>query len=66
MNAINSVKYCILAVCLTTSNFAFSQSLKDVKIGTQTWMVPNLNVDKFRNGDLIPEAKSTLQWVEAA
>jgi uncharacterized protein (TIGR02145 family) len=66
MNAINTVKCCILAVCLTTSNFAFSQSLKDVKIGTQTWMVPNLNVDKFRNGDLIPEAKSTLQWVEAA
>jgi uncharacterized protein (TIGR02145 family) len=36
-----------------------------VKIGTQTWMTENLNVDKFRNGDSIPEAKSAEEWTKA-
>jgi uncharacterized protein (TIGR02145 family) len=34
-----------------------------VKIGIQEWSVENLNVDRFRNGDLIPEAKSTEEWI---
>lgn len=29
------------------------------------WMPNNLNVDKFRNGDPILEAKSTEEWIEA-
>ena len=32
-------------------------SIKSIKIGKQTWMSGNLNVDRFRNGDPIPEAK---------
>lgn len=31
-------------------------------IGRQIWMNQNLNVDRFRNGDPIPEAKSALDW----
>jgi uncharacterized protein (TIGR02145 family) len=33
-----------------------------VKIGTQVWMTENLNVDRFRNGDIIPEAKTDSEW----
>ena len=34
----------------------------EVKIGTQVWMTKNLDVTKFRNGDVIPEAKSAGEW----
>jgi len=38
---------------------------KEVCIGKQVWMNKNLNVDKFRNGDPIPEAKTPEAWEEA-
>ncbi len=31
-------------------------------IGTQVWMLKNLNVDHYRNGDSIPEVKDSIQW----
>ena len=34
-----------------------TQVIKEVKIGDQIWMGTNLNVDKFRNGDVIPQVK---------
>jgi uncharacterized protein (TIGR02145 family) len=37
----------------------------EVTIGTQVWMVENLNVDKFRNGDALPEVKKIEEWVRA-
>jgi uncharacterized protein (TIGR02145 family) len=33
-----------------------------VTIGNQVWMSYNLNVDTFRNGDRIPEAKTYGEW----
>ncbi len=39
---------------------------KDVTIGEQVWMTENLNVDKFRNGDPISEAKTNEEWKRAA
>jgi len=33
-----------------------------VQIGSQLWMSRNLDVVRFRNGDLIQEAKSSEQW----
>ena len=36
-----------------------------VKIGNQIWMTENLNLDRFRNGDIIPEAKTAEEWVAA-
>ncbi len=40
-------------------------STNEVAIGNQVWMTENLNVDKFRNGDPIPEAKTDEEWVSA-
>ena len=34
-------------------------------IGSQVWQTKNLNVDRFRNGDPIPEAKTKEAWVAA-
>jgi uncharacterized protein (TIGR02145 family) len=42
-----------------------SSNLDEVTIGNQVWMTKNLNVDKFRNGDPIPQAKTNEEW-EAA
>ena len=39
--------------------------MKEVKIGNQIWMAENLNVDKFRNGDPIPQAKTNEEWEKA-
>lgn len=36
-----------------------------VRIGQQEWMGSNLNTDRFRNGDLIPEAPSREAWIKA-
>jgi uncharacterized protein (TIGR02145 family) len=38
---------------------------KVVKIGTQYWSGRNLNVSRFRNGDKIPVARSTEDWIKA-
>jgi uncharacterized protein (TIGR02145 family) len=37
----------------------------EVSIGKQVWMSENLNVDKFRNGDSIPHAKTKEEWILA-
>jgi uncharacterized caspase-like protein len=36
-----------------------------VKVGKQEWLGKNLNVDRFANGDLIPEAKTAEEWKNA-
>jgi uncharacterized protein (TIGR02145 family) len=38
---------------------------KSVKIGTQIWMTENLNISKFRNGNLIPFAETAEEWLDA-
>lgn len=38
---------------------------ESVNIGSQEWMVKNLDVDRFRNGDLIPYIESDEEWVKA-
>lgn len=37
--------------------------IKSVKIGNQEWATQNLEVEYYRNGDLIPEAKTELEWM---
>lgn len=34
-------------------------------IGNQVWMMKNLDVDKFRNGTKIPQARTREEWVKA-
>ncbi len=36
-----------------------------VTIGNQVWKSKNLNVDRFRNGDPIPQAKTAEEWERA-
>ena len=44
---------------------SFNYVVKEVKIGNQTWMAENLNIDTFQNGDLITEAKTDEEWMRA-
>jgi uncharacterized protein (TIGR02145 family) len=37
-------------------------NIPTIKIGNQLWMTENLNTDRFRNGDIIPEAKTQREW----
>lgn len=39
-----------------------SNPVETVQIGNQVWMSENLATEKFRNGDLIPQAKSRSEW----
>ena len=50
----------LLFIGLTVGSKTFGQD--EIKFNTQTWMFHNLNVDRFRNGDEIPEAKSIEEW----
>jgi uncharacterized protein (TIGR02145 family) len=47
-------------------NLTAKKMSETVKIGGQTWMAKNLDVVKFRNGDIIPEAKTAKEWAKAA
>jgi len=61
-----------LIIIVTTSSYG--QILKDtvidvdgniyhtVKIGKQTWLVENLKVSRYRNGDSIPNVKDSKSW----
>jgi uncharacterized protein (TIGR02145 family) len=40
----------------------FETIAQEIKIDTLIWMNKNLNVETFRNGDKIPEAKSVADW----
>lgn len=41
------------------------QNLESVKIGNNTWLQKNLNVNQFQNGELIPEAITNEEWKNA-
>ncbi|MEI6047387.1 MAG: fibrobacter succinogenes major paralogous domain-containing protein [Bacteroidota bacterium] len=69
MNTIKTLTRCIfLASSLIISSCSGGvkdqdgNSYKTVKIGNQRWMVENLSVSHFRNGDTIPEVRSSEEW----
>ena len=37
-------------------------TVSEVQIGTQIWMTKNLNVSRYRNGDIIPQVTNANQW----
>ena len=41
---------------------SFLGGVTDVQIGNQIWMIENLDVVKYRNGDTIPQATNATQW----
>jgi uncharacterized protein (TIGR02145 family) len=43
---------------------AEADNMETVIIGTQEWTVKNLDVSRYRNGDIIPEVKDHKKWVE--
>jgi uncharacterized protein (TIGR02145 family) len=56
----------ILSICIIAATSIIFYSCTDqVSIGTQVWMKENLNVDHFRNGDPIPQAKTAEEWEKA-
>lgn len=63
---------CMLSLTSVSQQYGTFKDTRDglvykiVKIGTQEWMAENLNVDRFQNGDLIPQAKSPSDWVKYA
>lgn len=60
----------ILTISLFTRYFALKACgtllAQGVTIGNQVWMVKNLDVAKFRNGENIPKASSAHEWLQAA
>ena len=48
-----------------TNRSAFINPLTEIKIGEQTWDAANLQVTHFKNGDLIPQAKTPEAWEKA-
>ena len=63
----------LLLLVMNLGGYAQQQTIKpanppifaSVKIGDQEWMAENLNVDRFRNGDIIPQAKTKAAWQKA-
>lgn len=55
--------FCFFIAALLFISFSRAQvNPPSVKIGSQTWMLKNLDVSKYRNGDPIPEVKDSATW----
>lgn len=63
----NIIQPAVILVFITTTGMMTQnpQQYPSVRIGSQVWMVENLNVDHFRNGDEILHAPSVEAWVKA-
>ena len=55
----------IMVYMLFTGTINNQNIYKTVKIEKLEWMVDNLNVNVFRNGDPIPEARTNEEWSKA-
>ena len=66
-NVINYGSSATIAAITVSENISDieNNSYGTVKIGNQTWTTKNLNVAKFRNGDIIQQAKTNEEWILA-
>jgi uncharacterized protein (TIGR02145 family) len=55
-------KILLLMMLALISSCAQNETKGEVKIGNQIWSDTNLDVEKFNNGDEIPEAKTNEEW----
>lgn len=56
--------YLIIATSCSDNNTSPSKTFYEtVKIGKQTWMLNNLNVDRYRNGDKIQHINDWEDWM---
>jgi uncharacterized protein (TIGR02145 family) len=55
-------KTCVFILCTSTLN---AQEIETLQIGDQIWMLENLDVSYFRNGDVIPEVSDFEEWRKA-
>ena len=47
------------------AEISIQKKLPSINIGNHVWDTENINEEYFRNGDLIPEAKTAEEWVAA-
>jgi uncharacterized protein (TIGR02145 family) len=52
----------IFANCTDDNSTNPDDTIESVKIGAQTWMKKNLDVDRYRNGDPIPQVTDSTVW----
>ena len=57
--------FSVIIIILTSIAFSSEAQIEEtVKISQQIWMVKNMDVSVFRNGDPIPEAQTHEMWEE--
>jgi uncharacterized protein (TIGR02145 family) len=61
----NSDKSSLLRNPYSFDEYSRKVIYKEVRIGNSIWMGSNLNVNTFRNGDDIEEARTNREWYEA-
>lgn len=64
-NFVNCFSLCVCFLVPVSCSNTPPSNTNVIKIGTQTWAVKNLNLNHFRNGDTILQAKSDEEWVNA-
>ncbi len=70
MKKLNCFLFTILCIVfISISQKSFSQvndidgnTYKTIAVGTQVWMAENLNVSKYKNGDIIPQIQDKDEW----
>ncbi|MEI6677648.1 MAG: fibrobacter succinogenes major paralogous domain-containing protein [Mariniphaga sp.] len=57
--------FCAFLVKAQTLKDIDGNDYKTIKYGLQEWTASNLNVSKFINGDVIPQAKTDEEWIKS-